>query len=278
MRLLFLKNLIFKVLEYSIVWALKSQNLFELFKQLKLIVPDISKQYSTFTINGSYLETKVRGQHAFQLSLANKAIKMNDKRNSHTTIVDIGDSSGTHLKYLKSIHGEINAISVNSDPIAVEKIRSAGLNAIESRAELLNQNPDFNSEVDIFLSFEMLEHLLNPIDFLYQMSTKSNCKYFVITIPFLRKSRVGLHQLRNIRNKADFNAERTHIFELSDLDWNLIFNFSGWKVVYSKKYLQYPKFFPANLLKYPWRKIDFEGFYGVILEIDHSTSSRYKDF
>ena len=273
-----LKNFIFKLFEYSIHSAIKNQNLSTLYNRIKIIVPDISNQYSTFKIEGSYLETKVRGQHAFQLSLAQKAIAMVNKPVNDTTIVDIGDSSGTHLAYLNALNGEINALSVNSDPIAVKKIRDRGFKAVESRAECLHNHPDFSGDVDIFLSYEMLEHLLNPIGFLHQMSTQSHSKYFVITVPYLKKSRVGMHQIRDIKNTADFNAERTHIFELSDLDWNLIFRFSGWKIVHSQKYLQYPSYFPGSLLKYLWRKIDFEGFYGVILEKDNSTSSKYKDW
>ena len=82
----------------------------------------------------------------------------------------------------------------------------------------------------------------------------------------------------SILNTAEFNAERTHIFELSDLDWNLIFRFSGWRIVYSQRYLQYPNKFPESLLKYLWRRIDFDGFYGVILEKDDSISLKYKDW
>ena len=272
------KKLIYTLCEYSLNTAIKSQNLSKLVDQINVIVPDISSQYTTFRIEDSYLETKVRAQHAFQLSLAQKAIEMVDKKASETTIVDIGDSSGTHLTYLHGLYGEINALSVNLDPVAVQKIKDKGLRAIESRAELLHNHPDFSGDVDIFLSYEMLEHLLNPIEFLHQMSLQTQCQYFVITVPYLTKSRVGLHQIRNVKNTSDFNAERTHIFELSPLDWDLIFRFSGWKIVYSQQYTQYPKKLPGNLLKYLWRKMDFDGFYGVILQRDDSISSKYKDW
>jgi 2-polyprenyl-3-methyl-5-hydroxy-6-metoxy-1,4-benzoquinol methylase len=272
------KKLIYTLCEYSLNSAIKSQNLSKLVDQINVIVPDISSQYTTLKIEGSYLETKVRAQHAFQLSLAQKAIAMVDKKASEMTIVDIGDSSGIHLTYLHGLYGDINALSVNLDPIAVQKIKDKGLRAIESRAELLHNHPDFSGDVDIFLSYEMLEHLLNPIEFLHQMSLQTQCQYFVITVPYLTKSRVGLHQIRNVKNTSDFNAERTHIFELSPFDWDLIFRFSGWKIVYSQQYTQYPKKLPGNLLKYLWRKMDFDGFYGVILQRDDSISSKYKDW
>ena len=277
MKILF-KKWIYALLELSLNMAVKSQGLHKLAHRIKKIVPDISNQYTTFKIEGSYLETKVRAQHAFQLSLAQRAIELAGKKSRETTIVDIGDSSGTHLTYLNGLYGEINALSVNLDPVAVQKIKDKGLRAIESRAELLHNHPDFSGDVDIFLSYEMLEHLLNPIEFLHQMSLQTQCQYFVITVPYLTKSRVGLHQIRNVKNTSDFNAERTHIFELSPSDWDLIFRFSGWKIVYSQQYTQYPKKLPGNLLKYLWRNMDFDGFYGVILQRDDSISSKYKDW
>jgi hypothetical protein len=74
-------------------------------------------------MEGSYLKTKVRAQHALQLSLAQKAIEIVDKKASEATIVDIGDLSGTHLTYLHGLYGDINALSVNLDPVAVQKIK-----------------------------------------------------------------------------------------------------------------------------------------------------------
>jgi hypothetical protein len=274
----FLKKIAYSVLEISLKKAILAQNLSKLLKTISEIVPDISNQYTTLKVEGEYLELKVRGLHAFQISLVNNSIIRLGKGTDEITIVDIGDSSGIHLTYLKTLYKNISALSVNLDPVAVQKIKEKGLVAIESRAELLHKHPGFSESVDIFLSFEMLEHLLNPIEFLHQMSTQSQCQYFVITVPYLVNSRIGLHQIRNIKNTSDFNAERTHIFELSSSDWDLLFRFSGWNIVYSQKYTQYPKQFPGNLLKHLWKKIDFEGFYGVILQRDDSISSKYKDW
>ena len=206
------------------------------------------------------------------------------EKQKNSTLVDIGDSSGAHLRYLQNLagSGNIRAISVNLDPVAVEKVREKGFEAIESRAELLHEHPDFEGNADIFLSYEMVEHLLDPTRFLHAMATKSECDYFVVTIPYLHRSRVGLHQIRNIDQQQDraFNAETTHIFELSPDDWDLLFRFSGWKVVKSIRYTQYPKnrLNLLSTLKYVWRKLDFDGFYGVILEKDDSISKRYKDW
>lgn len=73
-------------------------------------------------------------------------------------------------------------------------------------------------------------------------------------------------------------AENTHVFELSPQDWNLIYQFSGWEIVYKEKYTQYPKSFPLVLMKYIWRKFDFDGFYGVILKQNLKYANHYKDW
>ena len=275
-----IKRIVYKFLQYSMYSAIKEQNLLELKNRLAKIVPDLSEQYTSHKIEGSYLIDKMRSQHSFQISLAQDAISLLDsKKRENPTIVDIGDSSGTHLQYLQAIVGDnIRTTSVNLDPDAIQKIRDKGFKAIETRAELLHDHPDFNGQADIFLSFQMVEHLLDPVNFLHAMATKSKCDYFVITVPYLNRSRVGLQQIRYKNDKRPFKAETTHIFELSPDDWNLIFKFSGWKIIKSVRYTQYPKKNPLTLLRYLWRRIDFDGFYGVILQKDHFFSKQYKDW
>ena len=58
-------------------------------------------------------------------------------------VVDIGDSAGTHLKKISMLMDKgggrkINGISVNLDPIAVDKINKNGGRAILCRAEVKN--------------------------------------------------------------------------------------------------------------------------------------------
>jgi len=279
-----IKNIARNIFIYSISSAVKEQNLEVLKNKLELIVPDLRYQYSSFEVKGKYLTDKVRSQHAFQVKIAQDAIDLlNSEKKKFPVLVDIGDSSGAHLKYLDALlEGNMRAVSVNLDPIAVEKVRKKGFEAIESRAELLHRHPDFDGSADIFFSYEMIEHLFDPIGFLHSMATKSECDYFVVTVPYLYNSRVGLHQVRH-RDKQKsiaFNAETTHVFELSPDDWDLIFRFSGWKIVKSVRYTQYPKNIlnPLSLLRYIWRKVDFDGFYGVILEKDDSISKRYQDW
>ena len=259
----------------SIHAALREQKLLPIYHQLAEIVPDITHQYTSFDLDSEYLKTKVRAQHSFQIALANEALQFIPSSPEDTlTIVDIGDSAGTHLQYIKGLHQDHNlrclSIDINSE--AVRRIKEKGLEAICARAEDL---PSLSIEADMFLSFEMLEHLMNPCGFLQGLSEKTNCKAFVVTVPYLARSRVGLHHIRHDQ-KHNVNPENTHIFELSPEDWRLIFRHSGWAIQADKIYLQYPKrsiFYP--LWKGYWRHLDFEGFYGAILKADKSWSSLY---
>ncbi|MBT6716903.1 MAG: hypothetical protein HOB18_04565 [Nitrospina sp.] len=276
-----LKKIAFKILQYSLNSACKEQGLLEMRSKLAQIVPDLTDQYTSVKVGGDYQISKVRSLHSFQISLAREALSLLDgEKRQNPTIVDIGDSSGTHLQYLQSLAEGVNirTLSVNIDPVAVKKVRGKGFEVIESRAELLHEHPDFNGNATIFLSFETIEHLLDPVSFLHAMSTKSVCDYFVVTVPYLYRSRVGLNHVRNQNDKRPFNAETTHIFELSPDDWDLLFRFSGWRIVKSIRYTQYPKKNPITLLRYLWRWFDFDGFYGVILQKDDSISKQYQDW
>jgi len=269
----FLRETLQLVLRISIEKASKQQGLKNIADELTKIVPDITDQYSTFKIDNPYTAVKVRNQHAFQISLVNEIIGEFEK----PTIVDIGDSAGTHLQYIIGLHSKnkkIQCLSVNLDAQAVEKIKRKGLEAVNARAEDLH---NYNINTDIFLCFEMLEHLMNPCHFLHELSTKTNAKYMVITVPYLQNSRVGLHHIRG-GGVRDVYAENTHIFELSPKDWKLIVRHSGWTIAQERIYLQYPKWGLLGFTKPFWRRFDFEGFYGIILTRDNAWSSKYMDW
>jgi len=130
-----IKTLLFQILARSIKSAIKEQGLEKYLIQLEKIVPDITDQYSTFKIDNNYLRIKVRAQHAFQVDLVLRAIKNYYIPSETNTIVDIGDSSGTHISYLKFFIPELlgdsetekwQFISVNLDPVAIEKINNRG--------------------------------------------------------------------------------------------------------------------------------------------------------
>jgi hypothetical protein len=261
-----------KVLIASLNTAAREQQLVDLAQELEKIVPDITFQYSCFNVDSPYIYKKVRYQHAFQISLVDKIIQ----ELNNPFVVDIGDSCGTHLQYIKGLYDKkgIKTLSVNLDLNAVKRIKAKGLNAIHSRAEDLEK---YNVKADIFLCFETLEHLMDPCHFLQYLSSKTKVKYLIITVPFLRKSRVGLRYIRNDK-KEIVCAENTHIFELSPQDWKLITKHSGWGIVEEKIYLQYPRKSLLKMTKIHWKRFDFEGFYGMVLKRDDSWSSLYQDW
>ena len=266
----FLKKGLNSIWTLSLQRAAKAQGLDKLSVDLVNIVPNISEQYSLFELNSTFLLTKARNVHAFQLSLVGKIIEEFEM----PVIVDIGDSSGTHLQYISGLYSQnrkIRSLSVNLDEKAVQKIRSKGLEAINARAEELSA---YNINADIFLCFQTLEHLMNPCLFLHQLSSGTKAKYLIVTVPYLRKSRIGLHHIRG-KFQNNVHAENTHIFELNPEDWKLLARHSGWDILEEKIYLQYPRKGLLRITKRLWKKYDFEGFYGMILKRDDSLSSKY---
>jgi len=266
-----LKKLAFKLLTKSLKCTNKQRKEVELKKQLQEIIPDLTNQYSGFKIdmNNSYQVNKLYNQHSFQMNLVLKAIKYLDKTKT-LNIIDIGDSSGTHILYLQNLLKDLNVnpISVNLDKKAVERIQSKGLRAIHCRAEELHEKE--NITADLFLSFETIEHFFDPIGFLHNMATKGSAEYFVITVPYVMQSRVGLHHIRNPKySDKGHDAEGTHIFELSP---------EGWEIIDADKYTQYPKNHPLYCTKYIWEKMDFNGFYGVILKKNLDIANKYSDW
>lgn len=262
------------ILTRSIRCAVREQGLEALFGKLEKIVPDISRQYSMCEVKEEYLKAKLRAMHAFQISLVDKVVC--NFRDS-AVIVDIGDSAGTHIQYIKGLYSQnmaIRSLSVNLDEKAVARIKAKGLDAVCAKAENL-ENYDINP--DVFLCFETLEHLMDPCKFLHSISSGTKAKYLIVTVPYLADSRAGLHHIRQ-SIKSDVCAENTHIFELSPSDWKLLIRHSGWCIEYEKIYLQYPQKGLLRIMRSFWRKNDFEGFYGLVLSRDSSWSSKYKDW
>lgn len=270
-----------KLLVISLQTANRKRGESDLRKKLICLVPDITHQYSTFIIQSQnhYLVEKVRCQHAFQMSLTMKGIGMISKVGGDPIhIVDIGDSAGTHMLYLEGLARDaglhIETMSINLDPEAIKKIESKGLNSIQCRAEELHRR---GVHPDLFLSYEMLEHLFDPVGFLHTIAEKSTCEYFLITVPYVYRSRIGLHQIRT-GHSGPIYAENTHIFELCPEDWDLLFAFSGWEVLLQDRYTQYPVKGLLHLTKALWRKFDFDGFYGVVLKKNLEKSKQYQDW
>ncbi|UCD55139.1 MAG: methyltransferase domain-containing protein [Candidatus Omnitrophota bacterium] len=267
------------VCRFSVKLASRENGFEDLVKRLRKIVPDISRQESSGEdVFNEYWELKRRTLQAFQCSMMVKALEF--LPSGKLNVVDIGDSAGTHMLYLKELCKkkdiDIDSVSVNLDSRAIEKIKSRGLKAMLCRAEELDLG---GKPVDLFTSFQMVEHLHDPAIFFRRLAKKTSGNLMVITVPYLKKSRVGLHSLRDKRDKLIY-AENEHIFELSPKDWSLLFLHSGWRVIHDEIYHQYPRKIPLvrHIFARYWRLVDFEGFWGAILKRDTSLSDLYQDW
>ena len=267
-----------KIGMWSLRKAINQNGSYPLIERLREIAPDISDQESsekdTFD---EYWEIKRRALQAFQCALMLKHI--NGIHLEQLTVVDIGDSAGTHMLYLRDLTKDrfsIDTISVNLDQRAIEKIRKRGFKAIVCRAEELDLGDQY---VDFFTSFQMVEHLHNPAMFFRKLAKNSKTDNIIISVPYLKTSRVGLYRIRHKTN-IKTSAEEEHIFELSPQDWTLLFLHGGWKVIHSQFHYQYPQRWPiiSFALKLFWKHSDFEGFWGVILEKDTTVSDLYLDW
>lgn len=269
-----------ELLYRSLKSAGREQKLIERCEGLRDILPDISDQYTTYKLDSAYLELAVRLLQSFQVELVLQALAiLNLRKDAPLTIADIGDSSGAHLAYLQSILStrgfrQISCVGVNLDTVAVEKIRSRGIPAVLCRAEDLAAN---GISADLFLSFETMEHLFDPIRFLRQLAANATVKALVVTVPYLARSRVGLHYIR-AGQEGEVGAENTHIFELCPEDWILIARFAGWDVLYDNIYYQYPARGILRITKALWKNTDFEGYFGMVLVPNPRWAKRYKSW
>lgn len=261
-----LRNTKEELLRRSLVSAAREQGLWELAQRLRVVAGGFADHYTGWSIDNEYLRTKVACQHAFQVLLTRTALS--DAR----TIVDIGDSSGAHTLYLKAVYPDIKAdfISVNLDPVAVDKIKAKGLKAVLARAEDL---PKHGIKADVFLLFETLEHLSDPFNFLHELAA-SGCSRLVLTVPFVRRSRLGLDHIREGLLEPR-SAEKVHLLELSPEDLRLLFSHTGWRVEAERIYWQAPGRSPLRALRPYWARCDYEGFYGAVLSPDDRWARLY---
>lgn len=259
-----------KLLIRSLRAAAAEQKLTALVERLSAL-GDVREQYTTMRMDSEYLRLKVLAQHAFQIALAGPELPKGDG-----VVVDIGDSSGAHTQYLRALHPECKArfLSVNLDETAVAKIKAKGLDAMLVRAEdVLGKGV----KAEVFLLFETLEHLPDPFNFLHALAAKTQCRSLVLTVPYVRRSRLGLHHIRAGLTQT-MTAERVHLLELCPEDLRLLFAHTGWRVEKERIYLQYPTRSALAATKALWAAHDFEGFYGVVLSRDDTWSSRYADW
>ena len=262
----------------SVDAAVREQGLADLRARLRERIPDLTDQY-TLDIDPAeytrYWETKMRSIHAFQIDSALQAIDA--VGGNGLTVVDVGDSSGNHGAYLKSLApaGRIyRMVSVNLDPVAVDKVKAKGGEAILCRAEALDTQ---GLRPDLMLLFETLEHITDPLRFLHTMAVDGNIANILLTVPYRAHSRFGGDLIRRMPAQLPdrITPEQVHIFELSPEDWQLLARMAGYRTEFCRIYRQYPRRSFFRVMKPVWRRLDFEGFIALFLRRDPSLSERY---
>ncbi|MCB2100607.1 MAG: methyltransferase domain-containing protein [Rhodobacterales bacterium] len=265
----------------SIEAATREQGLAGLRDQLRAAVPDLRGQYTTSFDEAEYVrywEPKMRGLHAWQVRFILDALDVVGGDN--LVLADIGDSSGNHAAYVRAVApaGRVGrVVSVNLDPVAVDKVRAKGFEAVQCRAEELDLEA---IRPDLFLSFEMVEHLTDPVRFLHALASRGSAEHLLMTVPYRRDSRFGGHHLRlpDAVMPGGMTAEEVHVFELNPADWLLLARFGGYRPVMTRTYWQYPRRGPLRALAPVWRRLDFEGFFGVLLRRDLTVANKYADW
>jgi hypothetical protein len=220
----------------------------------------------------------MRGQHAWQIHCVERAIKELEMPDQGLVIADIGDSSGNHGKFIKALlePGSIKeVISVNIDPAAVKKVNDRGGKAVLCQADEI---ADHDIHPDLFISFETVEHVIDPVRFLRTLSKTDSTEHLLMTVPFRRTSRFGGDHLRNSdldQIPKTLTAEEVHVFELCPEDWIYLARFAGYRVVFQDIYYQYPRHGFMRFMQPTWRRLDFEGFLALLLIRDPSVEQRY---
>lgn len=266
---------------HSLLAAIREQGLGETCDALRAALPDLRDQYTLGFDEREYeryWEIKLRGMHAWQITCILDALNAIPREN--LVLADIGDSSGNHSAYVSAMApaGKVERmVSVNLDATAVEKIRKKGFEAIQCRAEEIDLE---QIRPDLFLSFEMVEHLTDPVRFLHGLAVQGSANNMLITVPYRRDSRFGGHHMRlpEDRMPKSMTAEEVHVWELSPADWELLARFAGWRTVWRRTYFQYPKRSILRATAPLWRELDLEGFLGLFLERDLELADRYADW
>jgi 2-polyprenyl-3-methyl-5-hydroxy-6-metoxy-1,4-benzoquinol methylase len=236
--------------------------------------PDFRNHF-TIQVDCKETEARIRLLVIFEALFLKKAITKIKNSQEKITYADVGDSDGS-IQMLLSVFfskDELSSLGINLQEAAVEKIKNLGFDAICADALKLRDN---NTKYDVISVFETLEHLPDPLGFLTEIRPIVN-NQLIISVPYIRGSRVGLAYLKNnwnIDRKA--TIENQHIFELSTADWEKIFKHTGWTITHQEKLLMYPRKSPYRLVLEPfWRYRSFEGFWFVALEKDSTYTSRY---
>jgi hypothetical protein len=238
------------------------------------LFPDFKYHYS-FVVDDREIENRIRLLVVAETTFVKWEIDKIMATKGGCSYADVGDSDGSVRLLLKNhfTGKKFSSVGINLQKSTVEKIKSKGLDAICADALSLG---DRGIRYDIVSAFETLEHLPDPIGFLYGIREAVEDR-LVLSVPFVRRSRIGLAYLsKKWPKELRPTIENTHIFELSPRDWNKLFLHTGWRVDREWKLMMYPSRKLSRLILQPfWRIVSFEGFWFVSLYKDSGYASKY---
>lgn len=234
---------------------------------------DLTFHYTGVTLS-PFFESKSRFLLSAQATFVAEQVRRVLSEKERCDLVDVGDSDGSLQQMIRAMvdnNDLLNTVGVNLQPKAVKRIQERGLDGMLIDAmELANRGLNY----DIVTVMETLEHLPNPIGFLESIHAVAR-ERLVISVPFVRKSRVSLAYLDASKEERQPTIENVHIFELAPADWRKIFRHSGWTVAEEWTAYQYgPRSF-WRVTAPIWRRLDFEGFWLASLKKDSSACKRY---
>ncbi len=263
-----------KVATASLKSALRSNTaVSRAYEQSFSVVEDLTSHYTGITLS-PFFESKIRFLLSAQATFVAEQVRRVLREKKRCDLVDIGDSDGSLQQMIRAMvqnNDVFSTVGVNLQPEAVKRIQERGLDGMLVDAmELTNQGLTY----DIVTVMETLEHLPNPIGFLESIHDVVR-ERLVVSVPYVRSSRVGLAYLDALNEERRPTIENVHIFELAPADWRKIFRHSGWAVAEEWIAHQYgPRSF-WRLTAPVWRRLDFEGFWLVSLQKDRSARKRY---
>jgi hypothetical protein len=262
------KRKIFNVLSSKAILDAKNEDIEfkKIWEVSQKAFPDLENHFTSVTLDNEAI-LRVRYLICGEVYFLKKIIEefTRNRKTKECKYLDIGDSDGSVRLIMNKIMNEIkiDSLGINLQTEAVNRVKATGLKAECIDAMKMGK---LGRKYDIVSLFETMEHLPDPIGFLDSMHDVVG-ERLVISVPFIRRSRVGMQYLTDKWPKDKLpNIENTHIFELSPEDWIKIFRHTGWKVEDQWKLLQFPRRgILKYIMRYAWIKISFEGFWFVSL-------------
>lgn len=158
-----------------------------------------------------------------------------------SAIADVGDTSGNLFRALRC-----RGLSVNINPEVVKYIRQGGIEAELGDIEKL---PFENGAFEYTFCFQCLEHTLNPIQALRELSRVTRKKIF-LSIPYVEKTVIySLDYWKNLKSK-DIKHGGWSVSSPKGVDCHKFeFSTEDFKKLLSHACLKYCGNFPINYFK-----------------------------